>query len=70
MKNPCLKKGTHRAELEEGSRIEKISQLRVELAQRILHGFGLPLAEIARQLGASTSAISMIITGVRRNGSI
>jgi DNA-binding MarR family transcriptional regulator len=62
-------KGIHRAELEGGSRSAKVSQLRMELAQRILHEFGPPLAEIARQLGVSTSAISKIITRVHRNNS-
>ena len=69
IEDTCLGKGIHRAELEGGSRRATVSQLRMELAHRILHEFGLPLAEIARQLGVSTSAISKIITRVHRNNS-
>ena len=39
------------------SRRAKVSQLRAELAHRLLHEWSLLLAEIARQLGVSTSAI-------------
>ncbi len=60
----CFRKGIYRAELEGGSRRGKVSHLRVELAHRLLQEFGLPLAEIARQLGVSTSAISKMITRV------
>jgi putative transposase len=63
----CLEKGISRAELEGGSRRAKVSNLRTELAQRLLQEFGLPLAEIARQLGVSTSAISKLFSKIHRN---
>ena len=65
----CLEKGVDRVELEGGSRRGKVSQLRVELAHRLLHEFGLPLAEIARHLGVSTSAISKLFTRVHQSNS-
>lgn len=56
----CTEEGIHRAELEGGNRRGRVSRLRAELAQKLLHDFGLPLAEIARLLGVSTSAISKL----------
>ena len=66
----CLEKGIYRVELEGGSRRGKVSQLRVELAHKLQQDLGLPLAEIARQLGVSTSAISKILTRVHQGNSI
>ena len=60
----CKQNGIHRAELRAGSRRGRIPQLRLELARRILREFGLPLADIARELGVSTSAISKMLTRV------
>ena len=65
----CKQSGIHRAELRVGSRRGRISQLRLELARRILLEFGLPLADIARELGVSTSAISKMFTRVRPSNS-
>jgi putative transposase len=65
----CVEQGVYRVELEGGSRRGKVSQLRVKLAHRLLHDFGLPLAEIARQLGVSTSAISKILTREHQDNS-
>jgi REP element-mobilizing transposase RayT len=65
----CKQSGIHRAELRVGSRRGRIPQLRLELARRILLEFGLPLADIARELGVSTSAISKMFTRVRPNNS-
>jgi hypothetical protein len=56
----CRKKGIHKAEIKMGSRRSRISQLRAELAWKMQEEFGLPMAEIARQLGVSTSAIAKI----------
>lgn len=53
------------AELQMGSRRNQISQARSELASQLIKDFGLPLAEVARQLGVSTSAISKILTRSR-----
>jgi putative transposase len=56
----CRKKGIQKAEIKMGSRRCQISQLRAELAWKMQEEFGLPMAEIARQLGVSTSAIAKI----------
>jgi len=65
----CKKDGIDRAELQGGSRREKVSRERANLAQGMLREFGLPLAEIARQLGVSTSAICRILTRVAHDNS-
>jgi len=49
--------------LRSGSRISGVSRLRSELAETLVAGFGLSLAEAARQLGVTTSAIA---NGLRR----
>jgi hypothetical protein len=56
-------------ELEGGSRRRKVWPLRGKLDQRILSDFGLPLADVARQLGVSASAISKLFTGAPRDHS-
>jgi len=56
----CKKKGIPRVEVQIGSRRNQVSQLRAELAWKMQEEFGLPLAEIARHLGVSTSAIAKI----------
>jgi putative transposase len=49
-------------ELRMGSRRGRISEVRSEIACQLGEKYGLPLAEIARHLGVSTSAISKAIT--------
>ncbi len=48
-------------EITGGSRHRKASRVRARIAIELVKQHGLPLAEIARQLGVSTSAISKII---------
>jgi hypothetical protein len=43
-----------------GGRHGRLSQVRLELARRLTSELGIPLAEIARHLGVSTSAISIL----------
>lgn len=62
----CKKEGISLRELKMGSRRSAISEIRSELALKLAWEWGLPLAEIARQLGVSTSAISQILRR-RRN---
>jgi hypothetical protein len=45
-------------ELRAGSRRGVISRVRAEIAGCLVDRYGLPLAEVARQVGVSTSAIS------------
>ena len=44
-----------------GSRLKEVSKLRRSLALQLVNEFGLSLAESARQLGVSTSAIAQIL---------
>ena len=57
----CKKKGVSLQELQMGSRRGVISKVRSDLAWRLVQELGIPLAEIARQTGVSTSAISQIL---------
>ncbi len=49
-------------ELQSGSRRGRVSQARLQIACRLIETYGIPLAEVARQVGVSTSAVSKIIT--------
>ena len=57
----CKKEGISTRELQLGSRRGAIPGTRSDLALKLVRERGLPLAEIARQLGVSTSAISQIL---------
>ena len=61
----CKKEGISVRELQVGSRRGMIPEIRSDLALELAREWGIPLAEIARQLGVSTSAISQIL---RRRG--
>ena len=54
----CRQAGVSARELRAGSRRRSVSKVRALLAQRLVSEFGLPLAEVARQLGVSVSAIA------------
>ena len=58
----CEKKGINPKELRMGGRRSCISQVRLQIAYQLVQDYGIPLAEVARQLGVSTSAISKAIT--------
>jgi REP element-mobilizing transposase RayT len=58
----CKQERINAKELRMGSRRGRISAVRSEIAYHLVEGYGLPLAEIARHLGVSTSAISKTIT--------
>jgi len=62
----CKKEGISMRELQMGSRRGVIPGIRSDLAWKLARDCGIPLAEIARQLGVSTSAISQIL--LRRSG--
>jgi lambda repressor-like predicted transcriptional regulator len=57
----CKKEGVSLQELQRGSRRGAISKVRSDLAWRLVHELGIPLAEIARQMGVSTSAICQVL---------
>ncbi|MFH1629800.1 MAG: transposase [Pseudomonadota bacterium] len=66
IKEVCQKEGVNVAELQSGSRRPKVSRLRRLLATDLVEKYGAPLAEIARHVGVSTSAISKAMK--RTNG--
>ena len=57
----CEKGKIELKELRMGSRRGEIPRVRSEIAQRLVREIGIPLAEVARLLGVSTSAISKIM---------
>ena len=61
IKELCLEKGVNIKELRSGSRRPGVSRLRRHLARVLVEKYGAPLAEIARHVGVSTSAISKAI---------
>ena len=61
LKQECQKGNIELEELRMGSRRGKIPQVRSTIAQQLLKTFGMSLAEVARLLGVSTSAISRIM---------
>jgi putative transposase len=58
----CAGEGINIKELLMGSRRGKIPEVRRKLADKLVKGMGLPLAEAARGLGVSTSAISKMLS--------
>ena len=60
----CKKRKININALLSGSRLMEVSRLRTSLAIQLVNDLGLSLAECARQLGVSTSAIAKIL---RRN---
>ena len=61
LKEECQKGEIELEELRMGSRRGKIPRVRSKVAQRLIKGLGMSLAEVARLLGVSTSAISKIM---------
>ena len=57
----CKKEGISIQELRRGSRRGPIPRVRSYLAWKLGRELGVPFAEIGRQLGVSTSAISQIL---------
>ena len=48
-------------ELKAGSRRRTVCRVRSHLAHELVEGYGTPLAEVARHVGVSTSAISKML---------
>ena len=57
----CETDGVDLVELKSGSRRRPISQARAEIAVRLVREIGLSMAETARQLGVTTSAVARIL---------
>jgi REP element-mobilizing transposase RayT len=64
IRRACQRAGVGAEELVMGSRRRGISRLRGRLAAALVSRFGLSLADAARQLGVSTSAIAKILARV------
>jgi len=54
----CKKHKVSITELRGGSRRGKMPEVRAEIARKLVEGYGITIAEVARQVGVSTSAIS------------
>ncbi len=61
LKEECQKGNIGIEELQMGSRRSRIPQVRSIIAQRLVKELGMSLAEVARLLGVSTSAISRVM---------
>jgi DNA-binding MarR family transcriptional regulator len=57
----CNKEGVTVIEIRGGSRRGRLPQIRSKIAIGLIKEYGLPLAEIGRQMGISTSAVSRIV---------
>ena len=58
----CKEKKVSLTELRSGSRRGNLPQTRSELVCKLIENFGVPCAEIARQVGISTSGVSKILS--------
>ncbi len=65
----CKKEGININELRMGSRRGNIPKVRKQLACQLVDRFGVSLAEAARQLGVSTSAISKALRRAQKSNS-
>jgi REP element-mobilizing transposase RayT len=57
----CKEEGMESEELRSGGKRKKVSQVRAKIAYQLNHEMGVPLAEIARQVGVCTSAIAKAV---------
>ena len=63
----CEEENINSHELRMGSRRRRISQVRTQIVHQLVENFGIPLAEVARQVGVSTSAISKALNRTMKN---
>jgi REP element-mobilizing transposase RayT len=63
----CRQEGVSIKELQTGSRRGRLPGVRAEIAAELVNEKGMPLADVARELGVSTSAVSKIL---RRAGEV
>ena len=57
----CSQEGVSLKELQTGSRRGELPRVRSEIAAELVKEKGIPLAEVARELGVTTSAVSKIL---------
>jgi len=65
----CKEENVNVNELRMGSRRGHIAAIRAKLATELVEKYGFPLAEVARQLGVTTSAISKAISNPSKTNS-
>ena len=58
----CKKDGISLTELRSGSRRGKLPALTVKIVQNLVKDYGVPIADLACQVGISTSGVSKILT--------
>jgi len=61
IKRLCKEEGVEEEELRNGGKRRKVSQARARISNYLSHEMGVPLAEIARQVGVCTSAVAKAI---------
>ncbi len=61
IKEMCGKEGVGEGELRLGGQARRVSRVRSKIAWRLSREYGIPLAEIARDLGVCTSAIAKAV---------
>lgn len=61
IKKHCCAVGVTPAMLQDGSRRRPLPKLRREISLKLIHEYGISLAETARQVGISTSGVAQII---------
>jgi len=57
----CRRQNVSMTELRSGSRRGTISRFRAKVARSLVQEYGISMAEVARQVGVSTSAISKML---------
>lgn len=67
IKELCAKEKVNVEELQMGGRRGHISEVRLKVAKRLVEGYGVPLAEVARHLGVTTPAISNALRRAEKN---
>jgi putative transposase len=58
----CKKSGVSLTELRNGSGRGRLPVVRTKIARRLVENYGVAIAEVARQVGISTSGVSEILT--------
>jgi putative transposase len=66
IKERCREAGVHEIELKSGSRRKAVSELRGRLCYYFYRELGVPMAEIARQVGVGTTGVAMAIKGIEK----
>jgi putative transposase len=61
IKRLCKEEGVEEEELRNGGKRRGVSQVRARISNYLSHEMGVPLAEIARQVGVCTSAVAKAV---------